>query len=102
MARYLHTLSATLFYILGLSFFVAYVLSYNDIAVLPSQTWMQIADLPLVASALLYGGVSVYRSLTHEREPSRSIALIIGVPLALIFVITTILSFWPTTFILNY
>lgn len=101
MSRYLHTLSAILFYSLGLSFFVAYVLTSNEIAVAPLQMWMNIADLPLLGSALLYGGLSIYLSLIQDRAPSRSLALTLGIPLTLIFLLTIVLTFWPTTFVLN-
>jgi hypothetical protein len=101
MTRYLHTLSAVLFYVLGAIFFLAYILEFNTIAVTPSMQWMEIADLPLVCVALLYGGTSVYLSLTQNREPSKGLAWTLILPLAILFVATATLKFWPTPFILN-
>lgn len=101
MTRYLHTLSAILFYLLGTSFFVAYILEFNNILVTRSLQWMAIGDLPLLCVALLYGGTSVYLSLTSERSPSTGLALTITIPLILLFLAAATLKFWPTPFILN-
>ncbi len=102
MTRYLHSLSAVLFYILGGSFFLAYVLQFNNIAAAPLLAWMHSMDLPLLCVALLYGGTSVYRSLSHDENPSRGLALSLIIPFVIIFLAAAVLKFWPTPFILNY
>ncbi len=96
MTRYLHTLSAVLFYILGSTFFIAYILQINKIAVEPSVLWLQKGILPLLCVALLYGGTSVYLSVTSEHKPSRALAITITIPLIIIFLIFMFLKFWHT------
>lgn len=101
MTRYLHSLSAVLFYLLGLSFFAAYTLSFNNIIAAPAKQWMHSMDLPLLLVGLLYGGTSVYLSLTAERKGSSGLAWTIGLPLAIVFITAATLKFWPTPFVLN-
>ncbi len=101
MTRYLHSLSATLFYLLGAIFFVAYILTINSIASAPSLLLMRSAELPFFAVSLLYGGTSVYLSLTNERAPSRGLAITLIIPLTILFLAAVVLKFWPTPFILN-
>jgi hypothetical protein len=93
MTRYLHTLSAILFYILGGSFFLAYILKINAIAVAPSLLWLQKGILPLLCISLLYGGTSIYLSVTNELKPSRTLAITIAIPLIIVFIIFMILKF---------
>jgi hypothetical protein len=92
MLRYLHTLSAICFYALGSSFFISYVLFANNIASSAMQTWLQIGTLPLTLCGLLYGGISVYRSIKDE---SSSTILLIGIalPLAIFFIFLLLLNF---------
>ncbi len=101
MVRYLHSLSAFLFYLLGLSFFTAYILSINNILATVMKQWLHSMDLPLLLVALLYGGTSVYLSLTAERKPSQGLAWSLTIPLMIIFLAAATLKFWPTPFILN-
>lgn len=91
--RYIHTLSAALFYILGSSFFLSYILMHNDIAPDAASGWLSIADIPLLFSGLLYGGLSVYLSIQDEAKPSRGLMIAIGVPLTVIFLVLLIVNF---------
>lgn len=93
VTRYIQTLSAILFYILGASTFLAYLLWVNAIATKQSLLWLQTIDLPLEVVALLFGGISVYQSMTPEK-PSRSLALWIAIPLLLVFLLSVFLKFW--------
>ncbi|HVW66943.1 MAG TPA: hypothetical protein VHA78_04425 [Candidatus Peribacteraceae bacterium] len=93
MTRYLQTLSAILFYILGASAFLAYLLWVNAIAQKQMLLWLQTVDLPLLCVALLFGGISVYRSMTPGK-PSRGLALWIGIPLLFVFLLSVFLKFW--------
>lgn len=94
MVRYLHQLSAILFYVLGLSFFLGYVLTRNGIAPDATTTWLQMADMPLLLIAILYGGLSVYKSLHDEAKGTSTIlAVAIGLPLMLIFLAFLSLNF---------
>ena len=85
MLRYFHTLSAVLFYCLGLSFFVAWVLLRNALGDTLPLLWLHTADLPLLLSGMLFGGLSMYRSLAHERTMSLPLILGITIPLLLLF-----------------
>ncbi len=95
MLRYLHTLSAILFYILGSSFFVAYILLVRDIGGGWPLVWLETADLPLLLSGLLYGGSSVVRSLQGEAPVSALLVIAIGLPLLLLFSAAAVLTFMP-------
>ena len=98
MARYLHRLSAVLFYALGSSCFLAYVLLRNGIGgALPGQ-WLLHVDLPLVAVGLLYGGISVAFSLSDDPTPSRRLCIAVAAPLAALFLAFLVLNFWNVLF----
>lgn len=92
MTRYLQNLSAILFYILGSSAFLAYVLWVNSILTAQSLLWLQTIDLPLLCVALLFGGFSLYRSIAQK--PSLTLALWIAIPLVLVFFLSVFLKFW--------
>ncbi len=94
MLRLLHHLSGFFFYLLGTSFFVAWVLIRNLLWIRESATWMQIADLPLAFSALVYGGLSLYLSLLRDGKPPRGLEWMIAVPLGVIFVAILVMNFW--------
>jgi len=98
MLRDLYKISATLFYILGTSFFIAYILYANLILGLWPSWWMQVADLPLILSAILYGGLSLYLSISKTEKPSTVAAVIIGVPLTALFIFLLLLNFWNVIF----
>ena len=94
MLKTLHPLSAVVFYALGLSFFVAYLLLRNGIAGTWPGWWLQVADLPVIIAGGVYGGMSMYKSLTRDHVPSRGLAFTIGIPLAALLVFLVILNFW--------
>ncbi len=93
MSRFLHTLSAILFYILGTSFFLAIVLRQNAIAGTAPQVWMDIADLPLLLTGLLYGGVSLYRSVRNDEHVSHALIVGLALPLGILFSLLLITNF---------
>ncbi len=86
-------LTGTLFYILGGSFFLAYLLMYQAIAPL-GQWWLNVADLPLILVGLLYGGCSLYLSVKPRGSESKSLFVTIGIPLAAIFSTLLLMNFW--------
>ena len=90
----MHQLSAFFFYLLGSSFFVAYVMFRQSFGWQWPVWWMQVADLPLAASAILYGGLSVYLSMSGKKGSSKTIAWLIGVPLGGFFIFLVVLNFW--------
>jgi hypothetical protein len=89
----LHRVSGICFYVLGLTYFLAYIGVRNDVLGSTSAVWMQVADLPFALSAITYGGLSFYRSLTTE-EGSTPLALGIGIPLTFFFILILFLNFW--------
>jgi hypothetical protein len=92
---FLKKCSGFFFYLLGLSFFVAYAFIRNRFHVTYAAEWMQVADLPLAFSAVVYGGTSLYLSLTSTDESApRALPWIIGVPLAVIFGLILAMNFW--------
>ena len=94
MLRYLHHLSAFFFYVLGSSFFVAYILLRNNVYPVWSALWLQVADLPFALTAVLYGGISLYLSLRNPEGTSQWIAWLIGIPLIAVFGVIVCLNFW--------
>lgn len=95
MLIFLHQLSGVVFYILGLSFFVAWLLMKNAIAPVPAAVWMQVADLPLAFSAIVYGGLSLYQSLHPTGKTTKALPWMIGAPLAVFFALILAMNFWP-------
>jgi hypothetical protein len=92
MVRYLHTLSAILFYVIGASVFLAYLLWSNNIATGATLRWLQTADLPLLCTALLFGGMSIYRSMTTDK-PSKVLGISLTVVFALLFIVSAVVKF---------
>lgn len=95
MLPYLHRLTAILFYLVGTTFFLAYLLYYNEIGGNTGYWWLTIADLPLAMVAMLYGGSSLYLSVKPKNKDPLALKLVIFVPLMLIFAALVILNFWP-------
>lgn len=94
MATFLRIFSGWLFYILGISFFVAYMLMVNEIAVPWPKFWLSVADIPLIVSSMLYGGTSLYVSVKKPDGPSPIIATIITVVLAAVFLFLVCMNFY--------
>jgi hypothetical protein len=91
--RYLHHLSAVLFYVLGSAFFVAYILHRNTLGgELPLRLLTE-SDLPLLACAMLYGATSVMLSI-DETGTSKQLRWMVGLPMLLIFLLFIVLNFW--------
>jgi len=96
MRNFIKSLSGFFFYLLGSSYFVAYLLHFNQIGGLWGRWWMDIADLPFALTALLYGGSSLYSSITTKDQKSFAAIFIIGVPLIAVFCFLCALNFWET------
>lgn len=95
MLPLLQKTAGAVFFLLGTSFFVAYVLLRNGVFVNEAAVWMQAADLPLAGSAVTYAGVSVYAGLRDPKKRSLPLALAVAVPLALFFATVVAMNFWP-------
>lgn len=94
MSRYLHRISAILFYLLGASYFVGYLLHRNAMAGPWPLWWMSVADLPLALVALAYGGTSLYLSTKKTDQPQKGKAMLIALPLFLVFILLFLLNYW--------
>ncbi len=91
----LHRISAVLFFVLGLTFALAYMLFRNEIAGTWPLWWLQVGDLPLLLAGLTYGGISIERSLQRPSAPSRLLSSVIFLPAGFLFLFFAILNFWP-------
>ncbi len=96
MLRALHQAAAVAFYALGSSFFLAALLLRNTVGGGWPAWWIQVADLPLALSAILYAGLSLYESVRPAEKHSRALAVGITVPLVTFFLLIVTLNFWPT------
>lgn len=96
MTEHLHKLSAIFFYTGGCSFFGAYVLMTNRLYTPWPQWWLSVADLPLILCGLLYGGSSLYLSVTVPKKSSPVLGLLIVIPLATLFTFLVIVNYWET------
>ena len=94
MTSFLRSLAAFFFYLLALSFFVAYILVRNGIGGVWPAYWMQTADLPLALCAVIFAGTSLYRSVRGEGR-SKLLPFVIAAPLAAFFLFLVLLNFWP-------
>ncbi len=94
MVKYLHKLTAFFFFILGITFFTAYFLLKNGMMMTPSAWWMQRADLPFALVTIMYGGLSLFRSLNPNEKPAKALALAIAIPLIAFFLFLVVLNFW--------
>lgn len=93
MSRFLHTLSAVLFYLLGGAYFLALVFHANGIMVTASRAWLDSTDLPLLLMGLLFGGTSLYRSVRNDGDTSHVLIVGIAIPLVILFVLLLITNF---------
>ena len=90
----LQRIAGFFFFLLGASFFVAYVLLRNNLYADDAAWWMQVADLPLALSAIVYGGTSFIMSMKSPHRTSRALPWLIGIPLGLVFTGILIMNFW--------
>ena len=93
MARLLHSISAFCFYLLGSTFFLAYVLQRNVIAGDWPVYWMQVADLPFLLAGLTYGGISLSLSFGEHHKAARIIGWCLAIPLGIVFLSLLFLAF---------
>lgn len=93
MSRFLHTLSAVLFYIVGGTYFLALVLNANNVMTGFSRAWLDSTDLPLLLTGLLFGGTSLYRSVHDDEDASHVLIVGIAIPLMILFSLLLITNF---------
>ena len=66
----------------------------NSLWPMESAMFLQTMDLPLIFSALTYGGLSVYLSLTNPSEPQKALPWLVAIPLVLLFAAACVMNFW--------
>jgi len=65
----LYKTATALFYVLGVTFVIAELLRRLQIGGLWPTYYMNVADVPLYISAIIYGCGSFYRSITSKNSP---------------------------------
>lgn len=100
MVHYLQKLTGILFYTLGTTFFLAYIVMFQDLSPY-GQWWLNVADLPLILVGLLYGGTSLYLSVKPKNSESKSLFITIGIPLCAIFATLMVMNFWELLIVLG-
>ena len=94
MLRFLHTLSAILFTVLGLALFGAEV-AWKQGAMMPwSQVFLMTIPTPLIAVGLLYGCLSIVLS-AKEGRGRPVIGIIVGLACIALFAVFAVLRVWP-------
>ena len=94
MISYIHRLTGFLFYLLGGSFFLSFMLHYNQMGSFGGW-WLKVADLPLALVGVIFGGSSLYLSVKPKDKDSKVLFVIIGLPLTLLFISLIVMNFWP-------
>ena len=94
MSHFLQRFTGILFYLLGGSFFLGYLLLRNSIGGPWPAWWMQVADLPLALMGVLYAGTSFYRTVHKGDKASWGKIVTITIPLLVIFAALFMLNFW--------
>lgn len=95
---FLHRLSGFFFYVLGVTYFLAYILLHNRVWPVEAALWMQVADLPFAFAAIFYAGLSFYLSVRGETSSGKVLGWVVAVPLAVLFFFLVALNFsqvWP-------
>jgi hypothetical protein len=98
MLEALHRVSAFFFYLFACLAIGGAMLLHRDGT---PAFWIPIVhsfDLPLILVAMIYGGTSLYGGLVQRGMHSRTLMLVIAVPLLLLFVLFVFLNFaFPVT-----
>ena len=82
----LRTSSGFFFYLLGLSFLAAYLLHANNLMSTWPLWWMSVTDLSFLLTACIYGGLSLFASVSRGNR-SRIVGVVIGIPLVVLFLL---------------
>lgn len=94
MLKFLHTLSAILFTLLGLTLFGVEVAWKQGLWMPWSQVLLTTIPLPLVAIGLLYGCLSI--ALSAREGGSRAVVgTVVGVTSIALFAAFALLRLWP-------
>lgn len=91
---FLHRLSGFFFFLLGLSLFSAYVFFRNELLGGWPLWWLQVTDLPLLLTAVFYGGTGFYLNLKKPDKSSPVLGGLIFIVLMAAFSFFALLNFW--------
>lgn len=95
MLRFLHTLSAVLFTLLGLALFAVEVLWRQALWMPWSQVLLTTIPTPLIATGLLYGGLSIVLSARDGHRNRAIVGTIVGAVSIALFAVFALLRIWP-------
>jgi len=93
--HFLHKLSAILFTLLGLALFGVEVLWRQNVWMPWSQVLLTTIPTPLIATGLLYGGLSIVLSARDGHRNRTIVGSVIGVICIILFTIFAVLRLWP-------
>lgn len=93
MLRFLHSLSAWLFYPIAGSFFLAYLMLRHGEWTDATLWWLKVMDLPLFLSGVLYGTTSIALSVTDPNHPSKGLLWGTFLPAAILLIVVILLNF---------
>ncbi|HLD63564.1 MAG TPA: hypothetical protein VI913_01575 [Candidatus Peribacteraceae bacterium] len=86
--------SEIVFYIMGCSFFLLYMMYHNGIGAEWARWLMELFDQSFILVALLYGGTSFLRTLTDLKDPNMKIVLAVAIPLGLLYILLLAFNYW--------
>lgn len=94
MLKFLHSLSAVLFTLLGLALFCAEVCWRQGVLMPWSQVFLMTIPTPLIAIGLLYGCLSIVLS-AKEGRGRPVVGIIVGLASIALFAVFAALRVWP-------
>jgi energy-converting hydrogenase Eha subunit A len=95
--RFLHTLSAALFTLLGFGLFLAVVLVRQELFMPWSHLLLAMVPTPLIAIGLLYGTLSIIQSAQGSHRTRAIVGTIVGAAAIALFALFAVLRVWPLT-----
>lgn len=95
MLRFLHTLSAVLFTVLGTVLFGAEIVWRQGLWMPWSQVFLAMLPTPLIAVGLLYGGLSIVLSAQDGHRNRAIVGTFVGVVAIALFACFAVLRIWP-------
>jgi hypothetical protein len=93
--RFLHTLSAVLFTLLGFGLFAAVVLVRQGAWLPWSHALLAMIPAPLIAIGLLYGTLSIIQSAQSSNRTRAIVGTIVGGAAIALFITFALLRLWP-------
>ena len=95
MLRFLHSLSAVLFTLLGVALFAVEVAWKQNVWMPWSQVLLTTIPTPLIAIGLLYGCLSIVLSAQEGHGRRAVVGTVVGVVCLALFAAFAMLRLWP-------